>query len=70
MLFLSNLTNLLIDISSIIAIKYIILDNLLYIIKITSFFAINNNFMIKFTVCIHSFSNTSFAIKFSTSAFV
>jgi len=68
MLFLNNHANPLTDISSIVATKYVILDNLLYTTKITFFPAINSNLVMKLAVrCVYSLSNTSFTISFSIS---
>ena len=65
---LNNHTNSSADIPSIVAIKYIILDNLSQIIRITSFSATNNNFVMKSTIrCIHGFSRISLNFNFSAS---
>ena len=70
-LFLNSLTNLSADISSIIAIKCIILNNLLQTTRIVSFPATIGNFVIKSTIkYIHSFFRISLNFSFSTNAFI
>ena len=65
MLSLNSLTNPSADVSSIIAIKCVILDNLLYITKITSFLATNSNFVMKSTVkYVHSLFSIFFLSTF------
>ena len=68
MLSLNSLVNLSANIPSVVAIKCIILDNLLQTTRIISFPATNSNFVIKFTVkCVHSFSKTLLSFSFFTS---
>ena len=68
---LNNYAKSFVNVLSIIALKYAILDSLLHTTKIASFSTINSNFMIKSTVkCGHGLSSTLFAINFSTSIFV
>ena len=56
---------------SVVATKYVILDNLSQTTKITLFPTINSNFVIKSTIkCVHSFSGTSLSYNFSTGASV
>ena len=70
-LFLNNCTNLSADVSSVIATKYAILDNLLQTTRITFFSATNSNFVIKFTIkYIHDLSDTLFVISFLTGTFI
>ena len=66
---LNNFANSSADVSSVVATKCAILDNLLHITKITSFPTTNRNFVTKSIIkCIYSFSNTLFAINFLTGA--
>jgi len=65
---LNNLASPSADVLFIIAIKWVIFDNLSKTTKIISFSTTNSNFVIKPTVrCVHSFFSTSFAINFSIS---
>ena len=53
------------DILSVITIKYVILDNLSYTIRIISFPTTNSNFVMKYTIrYVHSFSDTSLNFNF------
>ena len=69
-LYLNSLTNPSINVSSVIATKYVILDNLLQTTRIAYFLATNSNLVIKSTVkCVYSFSGILLSFNFSTSAF-
>ena len=64
-IFLNNLANPSTDILFVVAIKYVILDNLLQTTRIASFLATSGNLVIKSTVkYIHSFSGTSLSFNF------
>jgi len=64
-LFLNNFANSSVVVSFVIVIKYVILSNLSYTVKIISFLTTNSNFVIKSIIkYIYSFSSTSFAINF------
>jgi len=66
---MNSLTNLSTIISSVVATKCVILDNLLHTTKIAYFPTTNGNFVIKFTIkYIHGLSSILFAINFPTSA--
>ena len=66
MLYLNNLVKSSTDISSIVATKYTIFDNLLHTTSITSFPATNSNLVRKSTVkYVYSFFDTLFTINFS-----
>ena len=70
-LFLNSLVNSSAYVSSTVAIKYDILDNLSHTTKIIFFSTTNSNFVIKSTVkYTHSFSGISFTISFPTSTSV
>ena len=71
MLFLNNLTNPSANVSFIVAIKYIIFDNLLHTTNIVFFPTTNSNLVIKSTIkCVYDFSSTSFVINFPAGASV
>ena len=62
---LNSLTNLSTNVSSVIATKYIILNNLSQITRIVSFLTTSSNLVIKSTIkCVHSFSGTSLNFNF------
>ena len=66
---LNNLANSSTVIPSVVATKYVILENLLQTTRITSFPAITGNFVMKSTIrCIYSFSGTSLSFNFPASA--
>ena len=63
----NNFTNSFANISSIVATKYIILDNLSQTTRIASFLATNSNFIINSTIrCVYGFSGISLNFNFST----
>ena len=68
---LNNLANPFTNVSSVIATKCVILDNLLQTTRTTSFFATNGNLVIKSTIgYAHSFSGTLLNFNFSISTSV